>query len=165
MKSSIYPDRQSRNSLVVLSLFCMPLAVGCFNSEPAGRPARVAASGVVLQNGQPVGGATVVFLPIAHKHAAAATTDDSGRFTLMTFDPGDGAVPGGYQVTIRKVELVPGRANRNSEGGSGEGGEEADSPPPPTEKHLIPEKYASASTSGLQVDVVDGQSNEFSFEL
>jgi len=156
---------QARAFLVGTALLFLPQFLGCSGGEPAGRPARVPAGGVVLENGQPVAGATVVFIPIAHKQGAAATTDDSGRFSLMTFNPEDGAVPGSYQVTIRKVELLPGKAIKSSEGGSGEGGEDDEAPPPPIEKHLIPEKYSKVTTSGLQVDVVDGQPNEFSFEL
>ncbi|MGH7202173.1 MAG: carboxypeptidase-like regulatory domain-containing protein, partial [Planctomycetaceae bacterium] len=59
----------------------------------------------MIYNEQPVEGATVVFIPTGHKHGATAQTDAEGKFQLRTYEPGDGAVPGNYKVTIRKVEM------------------------------------------------------------
>ena len=154
----------------ILSTICcvssILFLVGCGGADMAGRPARVPAGGVVMMNGEPISGATVVFSPVSHQEGASAVTDDEGRFRLRTFDPDDGAVPGMYKVTIRKVEMLPGRPVRSGEGGSGgEGGEEEDEVPPPIEKYITPEKYGRASTTDLEADVEEGGSNEFMFEL
>ena len=140
--------------------------IGCGGADMAGRPVRVPAGGVVMMNGQPVSGATVVFSPVSHQNGASAMTDQEGRFQLRTFDPDDGAVPGLYKVTIRKVEMLPGTPVRSGEGGSGgEGGEEEDEVPAPIEKFITPEKYSRASTTDLEADVEESGTNEFTFEL
>ncbi len=54
----------------------------------------------------PVEGATVLFLPTDHQYAAASKSDASGRFTLRTFDPNDGAAPGKFTVTVKKFEFL-----------------------------------------------------------
>lgn len=148
----------------VPAVVCL-LAAGCGPSEPAGRPARVPAGGVVLQDQQPVAGATVLFMPVGQSYGATAVTDEAGQFRLTTFTNGDGAIPGRYQVTVRKVELVPGSGRVDREGG--EGGESGDEggEPPPVEKFLTPEKYASAATSGLEFEVTESGDNDFTLNL
>jgi len=62
--------------------------------------------GQVLYQGEGVAGAVVVFRPI---EAAAATlsgkaangnADESGRFTLSTYEMGDGAIVGKHRVSV-----------------------------------------------------------------
>jgi hypothetical protein len=152
-------------SLQCSVLLVLAAMVGCGDGEPAGRPARVPAGGVVRHNGQPLPGATVVLIPVSDTHGATAMTDNEGRFQLQTFDPGDGAVPGKYQVTVRKVEMVAGRPMANSEGGNGgEGGDEA-SVIQSIERPLIPEKYFRPTTSGLEAEVSEQGENAFAFDL
>lgn len=58
--------------------------------------------GTVTLDGQPLANATVQFLagsPDARD--AMGTTDADGAFSLSTFKPGDGALPGKYKVVIQ----------------------------------------------------------------
>ena len=132
------------------------MVVGC--GGPAGdpnRPATVVVTGTVTHNGQPVEGATVAFLPkVPSDPGASGRTDASGKFTLTAFEPGDGAVPGSYLVTVVKTEI---------EGGAVE--QEDSTAAPVMPKSLIPERYNNPQGSGLTAEVKDGEANEFTFEL
>jgi hypothetical protein len=94
--------------------------------------------GVVIIDGQPVEGATVVFNHVEGKYAAVGVTDPNGNFVLRTFKQNDGAVPGVYRVAISK----------KTDGGA----------------DVVPMKYGDSNTSGLTAEVRAG-ANEFRFEL
>lgn len=99
------------------------------------------------------------------KHSGAfAITDDDGRFVLMTFKTGDGAIPGKYKVTVSKREAVA--AAKVAETGADDyfdtGGGDY-SPPPP--KDVIPSKYTTPATSDLTVSVPEGEPIEYELEL
>jgi hypothetical protein len=131
---------------------------GCGGGDdaPANRPKPVPVSGTVLYNQKPVAGATVVFHPDGHAHAASGQTDDGGRYSLQTFAPNDGAVPGEYKVTVAKIEAPPGGEERESQ---------IDSPAPPKQQSLVPERYASPASSDLKASVTQGGDNKFDFDL
>ena len=82
-----------RRTLASLGLL---FVLGCSSSDDgvAGRPKTYPVDGLVLYNGNPVEGATVVFNSPTENRGAAGLTDAQGRFTLKTFKPGDGAVAG-----------------------------------------------------------------------
>lgn len=145
--------------LPVMSAVVLLVVAGC-QSKPTDptRPKTVPVSGVVTYKGQPVEGATIMFVSTAGKRGAVATTDASGKFTMTTFEPKDGAIPGTYQVAIQKtiVEGAP------PEGATGKAGEE---PPAGTPKDLLPAKYKDASKSGLTVEVKEGGTKDLKFEL
>ncbi len=154
----------SRFSATWLSGLLVTLIVaGC--AGPAGdpnRPKTVPVSGTVTYNGDPVEGATVTFMTdSAEGKGAVGRTDASGHFTLMTFEPGDGAVPGNYKVTVTKTKtegtLSEEEANKYLERG--------ENPPAPAVTDLLPEKYKSPETSGLTAEVTEGGENNFTFEL
>ncbi len=157
-----------------LCLLCLLLAA--FAGCPGGGTGvdTVAVTGTVTLDGSPVGGANVAFSPkSADGRAAAGITDASGRFTLTTIEAGDGAVPGSYAVTITKVsggdQAGAALADRMSRGETltaeeldtlargGEGDVE--------QKSAIPEKYASADTSGFTAEVKSGGTNDFPFAM
>src|SRR5262245_26676316 len=73
--------------------------VGCGD----GRPARVPVSGKVLIDGQPLKVGYIRFVPTGTR-ASGGSIDAKGRFTLMCFDPADGAVPGKHQVEVLASE-------------------------------------------------------------
>ncbi len=143
---------------------CLALALfflGCGGpATDPNRPKTVPATGSVTYQGSPVEGATVMFVSTSGQgRGAVANTDASGRFTLTTFEAGDGAIPGSYKVTISKsiLEGAP------EEGATGtEPGVEPDAG---TAKDLVPAKYKDANQSGLTAEVKDGESNDFTFEL
>jgi hypothetical protein len=129
---------------------------GCGGGDGAAdRPDRVPVTGTVTHQQKPVEGATVMFSPVSEGYAAIGLTDAEGRFSLQTFDPDDGAVPGEYRITVRKVEM--------SDPGAGLP-DDADRPPA-VEKSLLPARYADASTSGLVQTVKADGENEFPLTL
>ncbi len=119
-------------------------------------------TGVVTYNGEPVEGATVVFGPASEQsQPATGTTDGSGRFTLRTYEPGDGAIPGQFTVTISKTRTVSGMTE-DEEHEAIEAGKEIEAAETVDE---LPEKYKDGLKSGLTADVEAGRDNHFEFNL
>jgi hypothetical protein len=110
------------------------------------------ASGTVTLDGRPLAvpsdaRGTVVFQPDGGRGTmAVGLLDSAGHFDLATGSSKEVA-PGRYYVTVSVVQLLP-----NS--GETEQGTQI----------ITPAKYASASESGLQADVMPG-TNQFSFDL
>ena len=130
--------------VLILSLF--PLW-GCGKQVVDGRPALVKVSGTVFHNHEPCSEARVVFAPKNHSYAATAKTDSQGKFTLQTFDPEDGAVPGEYHVAVSKFEVIdlPGGGIK--------------------ETFLLPQKYRNARLSGLTAAIPAGGTDDIRIEL
>jgi len=151
------------NGTWLVALVGLAIVVGCGGpARDPNRPATVAVTGTVTYNGSPVEGATVTFVTDSKDgRGAVGKTDGSGRFSLTTFDAGDGAIPGSYKVGVAKVELV----GVLSEEESNKYLERGENPPPPKERHLVPQKYNSAQNSGLVADVKAEGGNDFTFEL
>lgn len=140
---------------MVLTLITSAALSGCGGGEPG--LARV--SGTVTYKGKPVTPGEVFFTPEEPgKRGAKGILDSSGRFTLTTFENGDGAYSGKHKVSV--ISQGP------------------DKPVPPKMKDrmmpedmqgsgdlLVPRKYVSSQTSGLNADVVEGKSNSFDFDL
>jgi hypothetical protein len=115
---------------------------GCGQSEA------VPVTGTVLLNGQPAANAEVIFTPTKGR-LASGSTDASGRFTLSTGAPNDGAVPGDHKVTV--VEYYP-----------------PGKPPPMTASGApsrFPANYADTSLTPLKVTVERGAKNDFTLEV
>lgn len=124
---------------------------GCGGSETA-PTSKV--SGTVTLDGEPVADASVGFVP-ENGRPASGVTDESGRFTLTTFEPGDGAVLGKHQVVI--TPHIPDEVAQDS---SPEGMAKLAE----TEKRF-PAKYGDKRKSGFEVEVKDGEPNEFTFDM
>jgi hypothetical protein len=110
----------------------------------------VPVTGVLTFNGQPAEGAEVMFNPKTGR-MASGVTDASGKFSLSTAKPNDGAMPGEYTVTL--FEYYP-----------------PDKPPkmPPPGQPLpsrFPPKFADPATSPLAATVERGKQNEFRFDV
>jgi len=106
-----------------------------------------------------VEGATVTF--IGEKYSATGRTDSQGRYKLTTFQAGDGAVPGDYQVTIMKMAAPNYKDDESQEPSGDETGEEPDVQWPTSE---IPVQYANPQTSHLRAKVLP-ESNQLDFPL
>jgi len=151
------------------ALSVVVLLAGCSGGQDAWSqklPATVPAEGIVLLDGQPVEGASIVLDPVAPaKHAASAVTSSGGKFELKAFPSKEGAVPGSYQVGITKqVSTGQGAAWKPKEFGEDAG--HAEKSPPPTEwKNALPEKYETAQTSGLTVVIPEGGTSKLKIEL
>jgi hypothetical protein len=99
-------------------LLILVLAVfGCSKTEE-GRMTVYPVSGRVTVNGQPAGGAIVVFygatpdLTGPGTPAPEGTTDAHGEFRLRSYDPDDGAPAGEFKVTVIWPEPIPPGADR-----------------------------------------------------
>ncbi len=155
MMSRVFLGRCLSLVAVALSLPC--LLGGCGAGD---HPDTYPVGGVVTLNGQPVAEATVNFFPVAEGQSSVGRTDAQGRYELTTFDPGDGALPGEYQVAISKYELPSGAADVDTEP-SEEGSSDPESLVP---QNVLPERYASPQTSELRATVSEG-TNRLDFEL
>lgn len=70
---------------------------------------------------------------------AWAHFNTAGEFRATSFSPGDGLVPGLYRVSVEAWEQAPEMGTKR------------------LPKSLVPEKYQSPRTSGLEIDVASGQ--------
>jgi hypothetical protein len=95
--------------------------------------------GTVIWKKKPLAKAHLEFVPLGWKllpftHAPATFTDKDGHYKLDTYASGDGAPAGKYTVTIWADDGKPGMGRPN----------------------ILPPQYASAKTSGLEVEIVEG---------
>jgi len=82
---------------VMIRTCCLILTlalVGC------GKSRTTPVEGIVLLDGKPLAGASVMFVPQGTGRDATGQTDASGQFVMSTFQPRDGVVPGSYKVVI-----------------------------------------------------------------
>jgi len=141
---------------------CLPLLLttlagvlgGCGQEEVVNRPKVFPVTGVVLHDDKPVEGATVMFIPQGHSNAAAGLTDANGQFKLQTFAENDGAVPGNYKVTVRKVKVA-----------SAAGGSDDAPASPAGETWLLPKKYGEPGSTDLTVQVNESEENTVTLKL
>ncbi|MFM7207045.1 MAG: hypothetical protein ACKO4T_10300 [Planctomycetaceae bacterium] len=139
------PPRPSSITAAITALVLIAIA-GCGPKRPATVPVR----GTVTLDGKPVASATVLFQPPQGVPGRAITGGDGG-FTLTTFIDGDGAIPGRHRVAVTKFTIT---GLTESEGGvSG-----AATPGAVRETWITPQKYASLTDSGLEVEVETGMS-------
>lgn len=148
-------------SLVTLCMAAMTVA-GCSGEGTKGRPKVSPVSGTVKYNGNPVVGASISFAAEGSPRFATGTTDAQGKYSLTTFDTNDGAVVGKHTVTITQT-------------GSGAGVKKPEQMTPSdmialgpqanVSQSQLPAKYADPKTSDLTRTVVEGETNEFNFDL
>lgn len=159
-------------SSCLLSVLLM-FSAGCGGES---RPTTHPVTGTVASKGSPVAGATVSFSPTetdAETRAAMGITDAQGNYSLTTFESGDGAIPGSYKVRVVKHDqpAAPPKVSERSEASvSAEGEMPADyvlqesTAPTGPPKNLLPEKYASPSTTPLTF-TVEATPNTYNIDL
>jgi hypothetical protein len=91
-----------------------------------------------------LGGYEIAFEHEESKTSATGQILADGTFTITTFAPGDGALPGKHRVAITQPT--------------------APDPDKPPQKSKVPEKYADFSSSGLAVEIKPGR-NAVTLEL
>jgi len=132
---------------------------GCIGDSD--KPNVVKVTGHVEYDGAAVEGAQVVFVPVAENASpASAKTDAQGNFTLTTYWNAtksnlQGAMPGEYQVTVKKTE-EPTQEEIDAAMQSGKSLQPA---------HQLPEKFATASKTPLTEQVSENGDNHFEFVL
>ena len=97
-----------------------------------GRPERVAVSGKVLIDGQPLVFGNIKFVPTGAR-PSAGKLDEGGRFTMTCYDGEDGVVVGKHRVAISAVQIL----NETKV------------------KWFAPKKYSDFRTSGLEFDLTE----------
>lgn len=137
------------------------LASGC-GKAPAG-PQKVPAGGKVTYKDQPVEGATVSFLGDGNGTPAIAITDAAGEFILTTSQSGDGAVPGVHKVSVSKFVGQPAKSTGPTS--MEDAAKAAKSAAASKQMSMLPDRYNSADSSGLQYTVKEGDKNHFLIEL
>jgi hypothetical protein len=159
----------SRWALCVL-IACAVLA-GCGRSQrwPA---LTEPATAVVRLDGKPVEGAIVILGPVGKGYASQGTTAADGRATLTTFRSGDGAVAGQYQVLVSWEDVKPNPAvtipdPKTDLEGHRAALEAANRAGLSTHlrRQLLPQRYVSFDTSGLDTEIQRGVVNEVVLEL
>lgn len=125
------------------------VAPGCGGRE---KIARVA--GRVTLDGQPLGGAQIVFENVALGVSVNVPLAADGTYTARTYDAA-GLPPGTYHIAVRPGEFGSGEAPLISEAATRS--EPASS--------NIPERYRSTATSGLTASVVAGENPSQDFVL
>ena len=120
-----------RESCVWSTILCF-LFILCVGASGCGdsRPARVAISGQVLIDGQPVTHGTIAIIP-DNARASGSDIGPDGRFTMSCFDQNDGVVPGNHLVTVTSIEDIDSQ----------------------TRKWLVPPKYSDPETSDAKVTI------------
>ena len=159
--------------VVVLCLGSSLLTAGCSGGgDGAERKPTVKVSGTIKMAGGPVADAVVTFSPQEGQPVAFGRTDSQGKYTLTTYEAGDGAVAGKYIVLVTKSSsggaasgtgsvsheaFVSGQASVTAHAAAGKsGGSAAGS--------ILPEKYSRTTTSDLTVTVAPEQTT-YDFEL
>lgn len=130
--------------------------LGCGGDD--GRKSTYGVTGVVKMAGAPIPGATVMFAPTEGQPVASGITDDNGKYQLTTYETGDGAVAGAYNVlVIRAAEKKAEDKELDHDAFSGDGD-------PTSSAHdaedksdeassSLPRKYADAETTDLLATV------------
>jgi hypothetical protein len=118
----------------------------------------VPARAIVTLDGKPLAGAAVLFSPIEGGVPARGMTQDDGSVVLSTFKENDGSLVGTHRVAVTKVESVGFTTGSDGLSGKLDGRR--------IQTHsLIPERYASPATSGLEVRVERRGKNVFDLRL
>jgi hypothetical protein len=127
---------------------------------------------VVRLDGKPVEGALVILGPLGKGYASQGTTAADGRATLTTFRSGDGAVAGQYRVLVSWEEVrrnpavtipdpaVDLEAHRAALEAANRAGLTTH-----LRRQLLPQRYVSFDTSGLDAEIQRGVVNEVVLEL
>jgi hypothetical protein len=115
-----------------------PLAVGLFIGMALAaatgcgrRVTLVPVSGVVEVDGKPLAGGAITVAP-ADGRAAGGAIEADGRFTLSTFAPGDGVMPGRHKVVVNASKALSDRRVQ----------------------WLVPRSLRSLATTSLELEVI-----------
>ena len=144
--------------LSCVALVVISSMIGCRGDD---RVATV--RGTVTLDGEPIGDASVTFMPKGGGRPAFGITDAEGAYTLTTFEDGDGAMIGHQLVTITAVDE---EMNEKAAAAAEELGSLVEvMQPPPKQIWRAPQVYSESETSGLVFEVKRGEVNQADFDL
>jgi hypothetical protein len=147
---------------------CLIVSAGC--NLGARRPPTYKVTGTVTMKGQPLEGATVVFVPAegATHEPATGITDSAGAFTLSTFLSGDGAMAGDYRIKVSKFDIRKPTKEEQDRYISIEEEQKmqfGDEKPTPPAKNILLPKYANEASSGFTHTVTKKGPNTIDLKL
>lgn len=108
-------SRRVRHQLFVIALLLFPALAGCGDGPKGGpRITTYPIEGVVTVDGVPTEQIQVICHPVGESKVptgSAAYTDAEGKFSIGTYESGDGAPAGEYKLTFMwgKINLMTGR--------------------------------------------------------
>lgn len=132
-------------------------SLGCRSEEPVlipGRSPTIPVHGKITFEGTPIEGATVMFFSEKLMITSYGKTNASGQYHLTTYEPGDGAPAGRYQVSVKKIEQT-----------IVEPSDHPTLPPKTKTSQLLPTQYSDYESSDLRAVVAEGGTNAFLFNL
>lgn len=138
---------------------------GCSPDSRRDGPEMVKITGLVTLDGQPLEGAHICFSPDVSGPAAFAVSDKRGRYELRTYEPGDGIIPGTYDITVSKEVVEPGMEFDSQVAMEAYLKESGERPSATKIVNVVPEKYASKKTSGLKAEINAASARSFDLEL
>ncbi len=161
----------NRASSLVLLMGTFALA-GCGGGGDAGKEPIYPVSGTVTMFGAPLADATVAFAPQEKQPTAIGKTDAQGKFTLTSYEYGDGAASGNFKVVINKSAPAPASRGSAPSGGDHEAAESAgrshdaaNGPGGSSGAQLIPPQYASSTETPFNAVVKSDGENNFTFDI
>ena len=155
------PNTFTRRAVFTLAGVGLVMVLGC--ADNSGLAKRYAVSGTVNYLGKPVEKGAITFTPTQADGRTASGTITNGSYSLTTAEPGDGALPGSYKVTVTAKEIDTTELKEIAKGGQFHH-DAAFAKAVKNAKPLVPAKYSLAETSGLTAEV-KAQSNTVNFDL
>jgi len=157
IRQILITGKEMQRFVLLLAWVAVGIVAGC----SSGRPKTFQVSGTVTMKGQPVEGATVVFVPPdgASYQAAMGITDATGTFKLSTFNGNDGAQEGEYRIKVSKFNVKKPTKEEQERYISIEEERKmqfGDDKPAVPAKNLLPGKYNDEAMSGLTYTVKRG---------
>lgn len=145
----------------LIGLRCLCLGLITLVLAGCGTPEFAPVSGAVTYNGEPIGGATVTFMPADGKKLSYATTEADGTYRLAIAGERDrfGAAVGENRVKVSAIAESGGQSNDPDLGSLPQMGAAKKI------EYLIPPKYFEYESSGLSFTVPASGSTEADFAL
>jgi hypothetical protein len=158
-----------RSSIFALLSASAVLAAGC--GDDGGLEKRHSVSGTVTYKGAPVKSGRISFVPTKPDGHAASGNIVDGQYYLTTLNPGDGALPGTYKITVDDRELDAAKVKADTDAMAKRTGAVYNAIPQELQakalklaKGIVPGKYQIASTSDIEKEV-KAESNKIDIEL
>lgn len=149
-------DKKTIFGVVFLSV-CLLVFPGCREKRPEGMPDLYPCSVYVIQDGKPLSGASISFLPVeaGGRWASGGLTDENGKATVRIRGKYKGAAPGKHYLCITKTESDPLPSGTQE---SGKVSVEVDL------YDLIDRKFGNIETAQI-VDVLEKKKNEWTVDV
>ena len=163
---------ESLKRRTLLGVALSVLVTGFAGCGGVDQPATSPASGTLTLDGVPLADATVTFWEATAPTAGSGKTDAQGKFTITTFEAGDGAIIGEHSVLVSKDEstavLMP---SISAEGGDtdyekmSQGADAYRAAADKKVESVIPQKYTNRVTTTFKVPVTADGPNVFEFNM